>query len=462
MHRRRAFVILMWVAPWFGPGFAFGQPSETTTPRSDSFWKDPLSPSRVKLPTPRDKLVWLDSASSAFEQARAEGRPVFVTLRCLPCDQCAEFDKDVLEGGPLLGPLLRQFVTVRLTSMRELDLRLFPIADFQDLDLSWWGWFFDPDGRLYGVYGGRDEVSDTTRISVASLAKTMRRILAHHYDPRRASWNIDGVTPRLTGKPTTPSGLPGWSSWVRRGANKAASSECLHCHQVAEILRQPAIDAGTFDKPRDFDMWPFPENVGLVLQRDDGLRVESVTPASPAARAGLLPGDVLAAAEGRRLFSQADFRAALHRGPRGSGKMHVRWLREGNVWSADLSVAKGWRATVLDWRASVAGADVGAHPGFPWPLAVKANVRKRLGLPKGSLAVRPWFGKNSAGPAYQAGLRPHHVITKVNGDGPDVVGRAFMVWFRLQHEPGQKVELTVRERDGAARTIRFELPKRER
>ncbi len=53
MHRRHALFILMWVAPWFGLNFAFGQPSETTAPRSASFWKDLLTPSRVEIPKER-------------------------------------------------------------------------------------------------------------------------------------------------------------------------------------------------------------------------------------------------------------------------------------------------------------------------------------------------------------------------------------------------------------------------
>ena len=68
------------------------------------------------------------------------------------------------------------------------DLRILPMADFQDLDLSWWGYFLSPKGQVYGVFGGRDKVSDETRISAAALANTLRRVLAHHYDPRRPPW----------------------------------------------------------------------------------------------------------------------------------------------------------------------------------------------------------------------------------------------------------------------------------
>jgi len=66
------------------------------------------------------------------------------------------FDKTVLEGGLELDPLFKHFNMVRLTSAHDLDLNLFPVDDYQDLDVSWWGWFFSPEGAIYSVYGGKD------------------------------------------------------------------------------------------------------------------------------------------------------------------------------------------------------------------------------------------------------------------------------------------------------------------
>src|SRR6185503_6285875 len=117
-------------------------------------------------------------------EAKESNRPLFVTMRCLPCKQYSAFDKEVLEGGPQLNPLLARFVTVRLTNAANIDVRMFPVEGFQDLDLSWWGYFLSPEGKLYGVYGGRDHISDATRISSAGLSTALWRVLNHHYDPR--------------------------------------------------------------------------------------------------------------------------------------------------------------------------------------------------------------------------------------------------------------------------------------
>ncbi len=411
-------------------------------------WKSILTKSQdVRWPAPRAEVTWLSSLEEGLALARQEQRPLFVTLRCLPCKQCAVFDKDVLEGGPALDPLLRQFVTVRLTDAALIDWRLLPVEGFQDLDLSWWGYFLSPEARLYGIFGGRDDVSDATRISIPALQSTLRRVLAHHYHPERASWDIDGPAAPLTGRPRTVRHQPGWRDWARSAPEQEA---CVHCHQVAEVLREPAIRAGTFDKSRDLDIWPLPENVGLSIDRDHGLQVTQVETGSAAERAGLRVGDELAAASGRRLFGQADLRGVLHRGPRGAGEVSVQWLRNGKLHSGDLALESGWRATVLDWRMSISQGNIGVSPGF-FPLPARGRRAPR-GLEPGRLAIEPYHPR---GPAAEAGLRGSDVVIAVNGESPDLTGRAFLVWFRRRFDVGDTIRLTVRDREGNDRTVEY-------
>jgi hypothetical protein len=403
------------------------------------------------LPAPLPKVVWRGDLGNAMAQARRENRPLFVTMRCLPCKQCSAFDKDVLEGGPQLDPLLRHFVTVRLTDVQDVDLRLLPMPTFQDLDLSWWGWFLSPEGKVYGVFGGRDEVSDETRISVPALANAMKRVMAHHYDPRRGTWDLDGPGP-LKGPLVTPRTLPGYDSWRAKGHAEVKAQTCIHCHQVAEILRQPAVDLKQFDKHRDFEVWPLPENVGLKLDRDDGLRVTQVFPGGVAEKAGLRAGDELAAAGDRRLFGQADLRGVLHRGPRGAGPVDVYWTRDGKVMGGTLHVPEGWRRTVLDWRMSVSQGNVGAYPSF-FPLSA-ANKRQQRNIPAGSMAVEPYA---PGGPAKATGVRGDDVITAVGAESPDVAGRGFLVWFKMRYERGDEVTLTLKDPQGRQRTVTYPL-----
>ena len=424
-------------------------------------WKEILGPSQGKVaPAANFTVTWRTNLTDAMAEARQQNRPLFVTFRCLPCKQCSAFDKEVLEGGPELDPLLRQFITVRLTDAAAIDFRIFPVEGFADMDLSWWGWFLSPDARVYGIFGGRDDISDATRISKRALIGSLLRVLAHHYDPRRAQWDIDGPAPDLSGSPKSPRQLPGYEGWLRTSHPSNRKQTCIHCHQVNDILREPAVVANTFDKKRDFDVWPLPENVGLVLERDHGLLITKVISGSAADKAGLKSGDVLGAADGRRCFSQADFRGALHRGPRGAGEIEVWWTRGSEPISAKLAVPDGWRKTVLGWRMSVSQGIVGGDPGF-FPLAVKSR-RDQLKIPADKMAVEPYMGSSTNSAGYRAGLRGSHIITAVDGENPNLVGREFLVWFIQKYEPGDRVTLTVLDRAGKSRDIAYQLPPRRK
>jgi hypothetical protein len=404
-----------------------------------------LAPSPANLTDTAQHVTWGTDLSAALTLAKAENKPVFVTLRCLPCKQCAVFDKDVLEGGADLDPLLKQFVTVRLIDAKPVDLRILPMATYQDLDLSWWGYFLSPEGRVYGVFGGRDEISDATRISKPALIATLKRVLAHHNDPRRLSWNIDGPLPDLQAPLQTPADLAGYSGWSKKAKldPKTQAAGCVHCHQVAEILREPAIEAKTFHKHNDLQMWPLPENVGIQVDRDNGLLVTGIIKDSPAEKAGLKAGDVLGAAgtDGnmRKLFGQADLRGVLNRMPNDAKALDLIYLRDGKATAAQLSLTDGWRKTVLDWRKSVSQGNIGAGPGF-FPLNATPADRQKLGIADGQLLVRAFVWDS---PPKTAGLKQNDWIVAIDGQKPDVNGRGLMVWFRMRHEPGDDVTLTV-------------------
>ena len=437
-------------------------PTQATLPGSRAALAEAVNiPSFHKTSIP-SRVNWEADLPKALREAREQNRPVFVTMRCLPCKACSDFDKDVLEGGGDLDPLLLQFVTVRLTSAANVDLRLLPMEEFQDMDVSWWGWFLSPEGKVYGVFGGRDANGDAGRTSKKALVATLKRVLDHHYDPRRAGWDIDGAAPRLTAaKPATPTDLPGYKNWLDTGHRRehVVKQDCIHCHQVQEIMHQTAIDAGSFDKSRDLDIWPLPENVGIVLERDDGLLIKSVKSGTPASAAGLKPGDVLGAAGGRRLFSQADFRAALHRLPKtGETALDLVYLRDGKVQSTIwLQMTGPWRKTNHGWRISYAEGVVGGSPGF-WANDGSGR-RERLGLAKDAMCVSPYFPSDQkfrdASPAWQAGLRGSDLIIAVNGKSPNLVGRPWIQWFRMNNDPGNEVTLTVMNQKGEKRDITF-------
>ena len=413
---------------------------------------DALKAPQAKIPKALENLIWRKDIKKSLFEAQLKNRPLFVTFRCLPCKQCASFDKNVLEGGPQLSPLLKQFITVRLTDAAQLNTALFPFEGFQDLDLSWWGYLLSPQGQIYGVFGGKDHISDETRISVAALKNTLSRVLNYHYKKDRKKWNLDGPVPNIN-KGKTPEDYPMFDKWKKENP-WIAKQTCIHCHQVNDILRFAPIQLGQFNKKTDLDMWPLPENIGIELDRDHGLKVSKTFQGRPV-KHSLKVGDELLAAGNRLLFSQADFRGVLHRFNK-QGNLNVWIKRNQQILKLSIELGKDWKQALkpehLYWRKSVYDGPISSGPGF-FPLKGPKSG-------KGSMSVRPFMGKKAKErPAYKAGIRPQHIIIAVNGESPDYYGRSFMGWFKLKFSPGETITYTVLE-NGKQKNIKYTLEKK--
>jgi hypothetical protein len=224
-----------------------------------------------------------------------------------------------------------QFLCVRIMQMNQVDIAVF---DF-DFDLTWWAVFVNANEQVYSRYGGRDARDPEGRMSVAGLKNTMRQVLLMHQQQK------DVAPPAHT--PKRPAELFG----------KGGGKGCIHCHHVWEGLHK--LDRQKAGKSFNVDslfVYPLPENIGLVLDIDQGNKINKVTDGSAAQKAGLRPGDFIAAVEQVKTYSQGDVMYALNKLP-WEGKATLQFVRDGRSLLATVDLAGGWRKTNLSWRKSL-------------------------------------------------------------------------------------------------------------
>ena len=324
----------------------------------------------------------------------------------------------------MLEVLEKQFVCVRAVQMKGVDLGLFQF----DWDQTWCVFILNADGTIYGRYGTRAGNGDksTTHISIPSFKKSMERALElHHGYPANKA--------ELAGKRGPKPEYP-----VAEKIPNVDEHHCIHCHNVREgILRTKWLDK----KLTAADLWvyPLPENVGLKMDVDDGLRVRSVTPHSAAAEAGIRPGDILASLAGQPLISQADIQWALHQAPVET-KLVVTLRRDEKETKTTLALGGSWKESDLAWRSS---SGPGLRYGF-WAVPLSAADKSQRNVPADSFAFRV---KNlyapRAGKLKDAGMREGDVIVAVDGKTEAMTESQFIAYLRLAHPPGDTIRFTL-------------------
>lgn len=327
---------------------------------------------------------------------------------------------------------------MRLVQMKGVDLEQFQF----DYDQTWVAFFLNADGAIYGRYGTRagGKTNATTHISLASLKKTMARALELHrgYPANQAG---------LAGK----RGLPVEYRFAEQIPDAPQQHRhCIQCHYVPEDLRRVKYQQNRLSAA-DLWVYPLPENLGLKMDVDDGLRVTSVAPGSPADRAGLLPEDELVLMNGQRLISQADIQWVLHQAPIQT-QLGITLKRGGETLAKSITLSGRWKETDLSWRES----SWALRPGLQ-TIALSNAQKEEQGLPADALALRVLRIRSKAAYVKQAGLREGDVIVAVNGWTASMTESQFISYVRLNHPPGDSVRLTVlRRQQKEALTLRLE------
>lgn len=307
-----------------------------------------------------------------------------------------------------------------------MDLKRFEF----DYDLTWYVFFLNVDGTIYGRYGGRDPSGAESRISLAGLRYAMDHALVRH---------------------KTPPPAPKAESQVLAEKYDAAQSHrgCIHCHNVKEFQRADAKKAGTWDRDSLW-VYPLPENVGITLDIDVGNRVNEVTADSPAAKAGLKAGDLVTRIGATDIASFGDATYALHKAPV-TGEIPIRWTRDGKEFSAKLTVTAGWRKTNLTWRPSL----LDILPSVPfYGEDLTAAEKKELGLDEKRAAFRQ--DETVHRTIREAGIRPLDIVIGFDGHSAEGAYRNLLGYVRQNYLVGDTVTVNVL-RDGKPVEVKLKL-----
>jgi serine protease Do len=332
----------------------------------------------------------------------------------------------------VIADVAREFVLVRLTSMRGVDLDVF---DF-DYDLTWAAFFLDANERVLGRYGGRDALSPDKRTSLAGLRCAMVNALKTHRDTtsaRSASESNCGGGPSLALRASIGStDQRVHSADQYPAARRRPANSCIHCHHVYDFRREALQAQGKWSKDQLW-VYPLPENVGVTLEVDEDEHLKAVAAGSPADRAGLRAGDRLQRINGIGIASTADVQYALHCAP-GTGEIPISWRRGGAVMTARLGLTEGWKQTDISWRWSLRGLEP-----TPWVDGEDLSLeeKRRLGLPEKRLAFYQSAFVSTV--ARQAGIRANDVIIGIDGKRLEMSELQFAAYVKLNYKAGDRV-----------------------
>jgi hypothetical protein len=344
---------------------------------------------------------------------------------------CRGLDAQVVRPeDPELTQLLQQFVPVRITNFKNVDMNRFRF----DYDLTFAILMMDADGTTYSRFGSQDWRTLSARMSIAGLKTVMRQVLAQHRQhpahrpPASAPWTS-----------FTLADIPAF----RKGGG--AKEECAHCHFANNFRFDQLRAEGRFSKEMLF-MYPLPENLGLTLDVDDNNRVKSVTPDSPATRAGVRSGDRIIRANEIPVLTEADLQFALNPLPDpGRVTLQVQRARQ-HPRSVVLRLPHGWRRTDISWRPSQ--GSIPPTVGI-WAEPLTEDQKRQRGLLADRMALRvSFFFPGEPWAKTRGDLKMNDVIVGINGQSlPSMTTRQFHSHFRLAFNVGDTATLNVLRAD---------------
>lgn len=394
---------------------------------------------------------------SGIEASTRNGKPMIVTLRCIPCEECVKLDDELIESDPKMRDLLDQFNRVRLVSTNGLDLSLFQY----DYDQSYAVMIMNADGTIYARYGTRSDRTEWEGdVSVEGLGKTLEAALALHenYPANRASLaGKQGKEPLFA----TPNDAPAFEGRFPRNLafNDNVVKNCIHCHMIGDAEREHFRSRREPIPTETLFQYPHPKSIGVILNPDTTAEIGEVTPDSLAAKAGLESGDEIITIEGQPILSIADFQWVLHHSGE-EDQLTVVAKRGNETVDVMLTLPAGWRELDdIGWRVT------------SWPLrrmttgglkveAADDEIRRDAGVDDDKMALLVThvgqYGAHAV--AKRAGFQKGDVIVSFDGKTDLMRETDLLVYGAQNTRPGEEVDVVIR-RNGRTREMSLRMQK---
>jgi hypothetical protein len=402
-----------------------------------------------------DEGYWIyNDLKTGLETARLRNQPVLVLLRCIPCENCQGFDRELMKRGEVVRDLLEKFVCVRIVKANGLDLEQFQY----DFDLSSAAFFMNADGTVYGRYGTRTGQGDgESDVSLEGFAAALERTLAWHQKFPLLRAGLQAKKGAYEG-PATPEKYPALTKYgAELDYEGKVVQSCIHCHQIRDAERallrerkQPILDNVLYP-------YPNPAHYGLVFDVKQCATLAGVKADSPAEKAGLQAGDALAELNGQPLLSIADVQWVLHNLPvNDQGQtLKARVEREGKTREVTIALPPGWRKQDISWRPTTWDLRRIALGGLKL-VELSRQDRDKAGIGEDSLALRV---------QHLGQYAPHDVAKRAGFQKDDILVRfseltgphteTELIAAALRHPAGEKLPVTVRR---GGREVALQLP----
>ena len=403
-----------------------------------------------------DEGYWIyNDLPRGFAEAEKTGKPLLVTIRCIPCEACAQLDAQVVSRDKLVRTLLDEFVCVRIVHANGLDLSLFQY----DYDQSFAAFFLNADRTIYGRYGTRSHETESDQdVSVEGFRRALAAALRLHreYPANKSSLaakrgpdspiRVPEEFPSLKGK---------YGSQLDYSGNVVKS--CIHCHQVGEALRLVYREKGSAIPDKVLYPYPMPQVLGLTLDPKENARVVAVAAGSSADRDGMRPRDEVISLEDQPLLSIADVQWVLQNAGE-SGRLRARVRREGKDLDLTLTLEPGWRRRGdISWRATSWDLRRMTTGGMRLD-NLSREERDRLGLRDDVLALRARhvgeYGAHAA--AKNAGFLKGDVLVSIDGKSDLLTESQLMASLVNAKRPGDSIPAVVL-RDGKRIELTFPI-----